>query len=735
MANPEGTGPPLPRRVLFGAAYYPEYMPYERLTVDLDLMKSAGFTVIRVGESVWSTWEPEESLFDLDWLDPVLTAAHERGIAAIVGTPSYAVPPWLRHNHPETTAHRRTGQPIPYGGRQDVDFSHPAFRQLVERLVRKIVARYADHPAVIGWQVDNEPGVELLHNPRVFAGFVDHLRARYGDVGTLNDRWGLTYWSHRISRWGELWPPDGNTDPPYALAWRRYQARLTADFVEWQVGIVRELARDDQFVTTCLAMDRPAVDNVLAMRRLDATAVNIYYPMQDALALPELAEPKVEARPAWLQSSGTWTLFWSADLARGVRQEPFLVTETDASTIGEHSVNFPAYDGQWRQVAWTLVARGARMIEYWNWHTIHQGNECHWGGILGHSLEPGRCYEEVARIGDEFERAGALIAGVEPDAPVALLVSPESRWALEFQPPLVVAGTSTPDPGSYGRIVTTFYRGLFETGLGVSVIQPDQLLADQGGLLARWPVLVVPALFVADDELLRRLAAYAEQGGHLVATFRTGIADDEGRIRAEVMPGALSAAVGAHYLESTNLASSVEVRAAGSAGASLNGGHATGWADALILDGAAALATYDHPHLGRWPAISTHRHGRGRVTYIGTLPDQVLARGLAGWIAATSLPGDPWRMAGGSITSAGALAPDGRRLHFLANWSWDPQSVMVPSAVIDVLSDDRIQPGTALVLGPWDTRIVVEMTGEHSSEQAVQAVPVTHPERPSRRDS
>ena len=205
--------PSLPARVLFGMAYYHEYQPYERLAADLDLMQAASFSVIRVGESVWSTWEPEDGVFDLDWLQPILDAAHVRGVRAIIGTPSYAVPPWLRRKYPETTAHRATGQPIPYGHRQNADFTHPAFRHLVERLVRRIVARYADHPAVIGWQVDNEPGIELLHNPAVFAGFVEHLRAQYGDVQTLNERWGLTYWSHRISRWDELWTPDGTRIP------------------------------------------------------------------------------------------------------------------------------------------------------------------------------------------------------------------------------------------------------------------------------------------------------------------------------------------------------------------------------------------------------------------------------------------------------------------------------------------------------------------------------------------
>src|SRR5918996_5112840 len=119
------TLPQLPSGVLFGAAYYHEYQPYERLKTDLDLMAEAKFTVIRVGESVWSTWEPEDGRFELDWLEPVLDGAHARGIRVILGTPTYAMPPWLVRKYPEVSGERRTGQRIPYGHRQDADYSNP----------------------------------------------------------------------------------------------------------------------------------------------------------------------------------------------------------------------------------------------------------------------------------------------------------------------------------------------------------------------------------------------------------------------------------------------------------------------------------------------------------------------------------------------------------------------------------------------------------------------------------
>ncbi len=170
------------RRVLFGAAYYHEYQPSPRLETDLDLMAEAYFSVIRVGESVWSTWEPEDGVFDLDWLQPVLDGAHARGIVVVLGTPTYAVPMWLARKYPEIAAESGSDHRWPWGGRQEVDYTHPAFLFHAERVVRRIVGRYAGHPAVIGFQVDNEPGLLVFHNRGVFQRFVDGLRHRYGTV-------------------------------------------------------------------------------------------------------------------------------------------------------------------------------------------------------------------------------------------------------------------------------------------------------------------------------------------------------------------------------------------------------------------------------------------------------------------------------------------------------------------------------------------------------------------------
>ena len=102
-------------RIGFGAAYYAEYQRGPDLEADFGLMAEAGFSVIRVGESVWSTWEPEDGRFELDWLEPVLDAAHRHDIGVILGTPTYAVPMWLARRYPDIAAETASGHRVGWG--------------------------------------------------------------------------------------------------------------------------------------------------------------------------------------------------------------------------------------------------------------------------------------------------------------------------------------------------------------------------------------------------------------------------------------------------------------------------------------------------------------------------------------------------------------------------------------------------------------------------------------------
>src|SRR5215204_1035631 len=701
-------------RVLFGAAYYHEYQPAPRLDADLDLMAEAGFSVIRVGESVWSTWEPEEGQFDLDWLAPVLDGADQRRIAVILGTPTYAVPPWLARRYPEIAAEPKTRQPMPWGSRQEIDYTHPAFKFYAERVVRKIISRYADHPAVIGYQVDNEPGLLLFHNHCVFQRFVDELRQTFQTVEALNEAWGLVYLSHRLSTWADLWTSDGNWQPQYDLAWREFQAKLTTEFIAWQADLVREYARNDQFVTTCISYDRPTVDDANLTAALDVTAGNPYYAMQDALAVPST---RVAAQ-GWT-TSGAWSLFFSADRMYASKQTPFLITETNAGAIGGSSTNFPAYDGQWRQAAWAFVARGAEMIEYWHWHTNHFGSETYWMGILPHDQQPGRVYAELSRLGADFQKARSRVLGLRPDAKIGLLYSARSKWGLAFQAAFPQPGKSSlawspddMDQRSYHRILEAFYRGTFDAGVPARLIHDVQLIGPEGSrllepadLAAELPVLVVAGLLVADDALLTWLRDYAAAGGHLVIGPRTGYGDEQGRARVEVKPAHLAEAGGVRYQEFSNLADALPVVGETDAISLSEGAAATDWVDGLISDDAKVIVGYDHPHFGRFPTVVSSEHGRGRITTVGTVPNDVLAADLARWLS--PVQNQSWGSLPPSVTVNSATNGAGERIHVVHNWSWTPVHLILPQNMTDLLADDEA-PTSDLELGAWDVRVLAE---------------------------
>ncbi|MEV7608602.1 beta-galactosidase [Microbacterium sp. NPDC089320] len=677
--------------VLFGAAYYAEYQPALDLDRDLDLMADAGFTVIRVGESVWSTWEPREGVFALDWLRPVLDGAQRRGIGVILGTPTYAVPPWLQRMHPEIAAEVRTGERLGWGHRQEMDQSSPAYRFYAERVTRRILERYAAHPSVIGFQVDNEPGFRMPHNESVFQRFVAWLQNRYGTVERLNSEWGLVHWSHRLSDWADLWRPDGNTQPQYNIEWRRFQAGLADELIGWQTRLVREYARRDQFITTCLSYSRAQVSDDEIVAGLDVVAGNPYYRMQDGLDIPTA----VEAEELWW-SSGVWALHQWGDRAFSSAQAPYLVTETNAQSVGNTSDSFPPYPGQLRQAAFALLSRGGRMIEYWHWHTLHFGTETYWGGVLPHSGKPGRIYREVAALGADIRGIGDLLDGYEPDSDVLMVYSTDTKWAFEFDPPLRKA-TGGPDDRAYATIFDAFYRGLFDAGVQTRIRHTRQLQdIPVAELVARHPIMVVPALYIADDQVLETLAAYAEQGGHLVLGIRSGYGDHLARARAEEAPARLTSAAGISYEESSTL--TAELGVTGSDGfVAAPGAAGREWMDVLQVSDADVIAEYAVNELGSRAAVTTRAHGRGRVTYVGTVPNTELARAVGAWLVPDTAR---QRWAADEATTVVTGRTGDREVSFVANWSGERATVSPPGDVRDVLTGELHSSGAPLLLEP-----------------------------------
>jgi len=661
--------------VLYGVAYYSEYMPYERLDQDVALMQQAGLSVVRMGESSWGLWEPEDGRFEFAWMDRIVERIGKAGIKIIMGTPTYSIPAWMYKKHPEIVVTQLDGRTISYGLRQNTDLMNPTYRFYCERVIRKIAEHYKDNPAIIGYQIDNETSSAGAANHDVQVGFVEYLKRKFKSVDELNKDWGLNYWGQRLNDWTEVPPREGIINPGWKLEWERYSQWQTTDFLAWQASIVNQYKRPDQFVTQDLAgPPRGEVNEYDIARTLDIVAVNPYHGAQDDFDGLGSSLP--------------------GDYSRSLKQANYLVTETNAETIGWDSKDqFPPYDGQLRLDVYTHLSCGANMVEYWHWHSIHYGQETYWKGVLSHDLEPNRAYAEVSRTAHELRRIGPRIVDVRRDNKVAILYSNDSRQGIRFMP--------FSDRADYSSVLRQMYGALYRENVGVDFVFPDT--AD----FSKYRLIVVPPLYVASDDLLKRLADFVRSGGHLVMAFKSGFTNEYDTVRWTMAPGPLREAAGFHYQEFSNLKSPLALK-----GDPLGAGaenKASEWAEMLLPDTAQPLAFYDHPFFGRYPAVTRNRFGRGTLTYEGTvLSERLQEKVLLDVLENAGLSG-PDQALPASVRVKHGVNRAGKTIHYYLNYSGKEQTFSYPYAGgSDLLTQSAVSRSQQLTLKPWDLVIIEE---------------------------
>ncbi|GIU78702.1 MAG: beta-galactosidase [Bryobacteraceae bacterium] len=659
--------------VYYGAAYYHEYMPEERLEKDVELMKKAGVTVVRIGESTWSSWEPRDGRFEYGYIDRVVEAMQKAGIKVILGTPTYSIPPWLYYKHPEILVTHLDGRKAAYGIRQNMDITHPAYRFYCERIIRNIISRYKDHPAVIGYQIDNETSPYGAAGPLVQKNFVEYLKKKYRTVDFLNRAWGFVYWGQLVQDWDEMPPRDGILNPGYKLEWERFQRDRVTDFLAWQAKIVNEYKRKDQFITHDFSGGAHTdIDQWDIARHLDIAAVNPYYDVQDKLD----------------GHSATFT----DDVARSLKMGNFLVTETNAQTIGwDSKTQFPPYDGQLRLNVYSHIADGANMVAYWHWHSLHYGQETYWKGVLSHDLEPNRVYEEFARTAAELKRLGPQLANVERRNRAAILFSIDSHHGIQFMP--------FSDRVNYQTFVRQFHKTLYGLNVGVDFVTPDSDWS-------RYSVLLVPPLYVASDSALEKIVKFVASGGHVIATLKSGFTNEFNTVRHVMMPGPLRQAAGFRYQEFSNLREPLPLRDDPFRAGPDN--RVSEWAEMLIPESAEALAWYDHPFFGRYPAITRNRHGKGTFTYEGTVLSDALQRAVVlDVLSRAGLAGPDQKLPAAVRVKHGLV--QGRPVHFYFNYSPQEQTFSYTyGSATELLGGGRHAAGSQLRLGPWEAAILAE---------------------------
>ena len=673
------------KKLLYGAAYYDEYMPYDRLQQDVAMMKKAGINTVRIAESTWSTCEPQEGVFDFSHVERVMDAMEEAGINVIIGTPTYAIPTWMVKSHPDVMAETVKGRGI-YGARQIMDITHPVYRFYAERVIRKLMECTAHRKCVIGFQVDNETKYYGTAGKNVQEKFVKYLRKKFNnDLDAMNHEFGLDYWSNRINAWEDFPDVRGTINGSLGAEFEKFQRTLVDEFLSWQADIVNEYRREDQFITHNFDFEwrgysygvQPDVNHYHAAKALTIAGTDIYHPTQDDLTGAEIA--------------------FGGDMTRSLKRDNYLVLETEAQGYP----GWTPYKGQLRLQAYSHLANGANSVMYWHWHSIHNSFETYWRGLLSHDMQENAPYREACIIGNEFSRLGSHLVNLKKKNEIAILVSNEALTALKW---FGIEATAAGNHGiGYNDVVRWLYDTLFKMNVECDFVWPESDNLDQ------YKAIFVPALYAAPDELLEKLKQYTANGGTLVATFKTAFANENVKVSHEMQPHILSNCFGISYQQftfpkNTGLSGSI---INGTAKDSDEKAEAKVFMELLMPQEAEVLASYDHYNWKEYAAITKNHYGKGTAIYIGCMTDDntlkaVLTEALNS--AEVEIPEYSWPV----IVRKG-INDLNKCVRYILNYSAEEQNVIYHGANgTELFSEESVQDGDTVTVLPWNLKIVEE---------------------------
>ena len=655
--------------LLYGAAYYDEYMPYDRLETDMQLMKKNGMNVIRIAESTWSTLEPSDGVFDFTHLDRMLNAAARYDIKVIIGTPTYAVPTWLVKKYPDIMAITHNGQEL-YGRRQNMDITHPHYLEHAERMIVQLMEHIQGHEHIIGFQLDNETKSYDTAGPAVQNAFVAYLQTQFGTLEEMNHAFGLNYWSNRINSWEDFPDVRGTINGSLGAEFRKFQRLLVTNFLQWQADIVGRYRRADQFITQNFDYEwrdysfgiQPEVNQFEASACMDIPGVDIYHPSQDDLTGAEIA--------------------FGGSVGRGMKKSNYLVLETQS----QGNLSWLPYEGQLRLQAFSHISSGANSVLYWNWHSIHNSLETYWKGVLSHDLGENYIYRETVQIGKELAQIGNKLVNLRKKCDVAIMINNESLTGFQWFP--------ISKKLAYNDVVRWLYDAFYRMNIECDIVHSTETN------LQDYKVLVVPAMYSATDETLKRIDEYVAAGGHLLTTFKTAFADEYLQVAADIQPHILHTCLGVTYQHFTT---PQNVTLAGSIAAGTP--TVSEWMELLEPDTAEVWAAYAHPHWGKYAAVTHNRYQRGTATYLGCFFDGIALENIITHLwneLGLTLPDCHFPL----IHKSG-VNDEGKQIDYYLNYSDEEISFTWPDANgIELLSASHVKPGTNLSVSPWNLVIL-----------------------------
>lgn len=587
----------------YGGDYNPELTPESVWDEDIRLMKQARVNLVTVGVFSWALLEPRDGEFEFGWLDRILDKLHAAGIAVDLATATASPPPWLSVAHPETLPEDMFGVRSWPGSRQAYAPTSPIYLAYSRRLVRQMAERYATHPAVVLWHINNELGAHtnLDYGPAAEVAFRTWLQQKYGTIERLNEVWFTQFWSQRYDAFSQVRPPRK------APNWRNPAQLL--DFQRFSSDALLSVFLGEKEIVKAVNPDIPVLTNF----------IGAFKPVNYQQFAPHVDLVSDDSYPDPLDPRSPMLAAFARDLMRSLSGgAPWLLLEQAAGYVNWRPVNTTKRRGQMR--AWSLqaVSRGADGIMFFQIRQSRAGAEKFHSGMLPHSGERSRVWRSVVELGADLERISAVEGQRATESRVAILFDWEAWWAIEEG--------SKPTPIDYYENVIRWYQPLYQANVQVDIIHPSHDL-DQ------YSVLVLPNLYLLSEADATRIAAFVQRGGRLVATYLTGIVDENDHVAESGYLRGLESALGVWIDDFAALAkgaqagpTSVDVTSE-----TLGDFRGTEWSEYIEVTTAEVVARFCGLDVDGLPAVTRNRHGAGEAWYVATMPDdRTIARIIDG---------------------------------------------------------------------------------------------------------